>query len=201
MTVSVTIAMVCYPLLFLHYPHNSKVNMERKSPDGRQRYVPCHCDVHAGSLVHYKTRQRCARLSFEIEQRLVHAPRAYTSDESSGHSTDSDLLDRMSYFHVDDEIDSLCLALFVNHVDNKTTEDCVTNNLQTIKTNLGRFLPDHLHAKVPSTFKQLRSMFLPFMMRLIRLPVCPGECRILDDVRPTLNYKCWCNGETNHGWR
>ena len=158
--------------------------------------MPCFCAQHDGAHVHYKTRQRCAR---RVQQGVDLGD---VSIRNSAHSEeDEPMVCRWDHFLLEDEIDALCLELFANHVDSNSTEDSVTSNLMAITKHMGNFLPERLRGRIPSTFKQLRAMFTPYMTRLIRLAVCPGECRILNDVKPTINYKCWCDGNTNVAWR
>ena len=166
----------------------------------RRQYVPCYCPLHNGNPIHYKARQRCEidRSAPSLEDIEDEKSEGAISDDTDDGKT---MINRLGYYQIEDEVDSLCLELFANHVDAKTTEETVTDNLKAIRKNIGKFLPPRLQMKIPTTFKQLRALFDPYMTRIIRLAVCPGECRILHDVKPTENFVCWCDGKANVAWR
>ena len=124
-----------------------------------------------------------------------------TVDDLSDSSEQYNAADHEQSFTIDDDMDRLCFEIFANHVDSKTTEDCVTQHLETIRSTLGKYLPPEKLAKIPKDFYALRAIFKPHMPRLIRIPVCPGECQLLDDVTPTTNYVCECDGHRNVPWR
>ena len=181
------------------------------SESNRRNFVPCDCPRHKGASVHYKTRQRCYT-RIEGCDAPMRVPRERVQNEPEkkcdpmSDSSDSEAYnagDREQHFSLNDDIDRLCFEIFANHVDSKTTEDCVTQHLVTIRATLalGNYLPPEKRARIPRDFHALRAIFTPHMPRLIRIPVCPGECQLLDDVTPTTNYVCECNGVRNIPWR
>ena len=170
-------------------------------------HVPCHCNTHNGDLIHYKQAQRCATASaiasFNELQRLVDSDSVSSeSDVESGPDDGGEIrVTRRTHYVFEDEIDVLCFKLYANHVLDNSSEDSVTTNLQTIFSTFGDYLPRRLRCKLPTTYKQLAGRFTRYLPRLIRLPVCPGDCQILDGTRPSVHYVCWCNGKRNVAWR
>ena len=100
-----------------------------------------------------------------------------------------------------DEADVLCARLFAAKVENNMTEDAVTAVCTAWLTSVGKFLPEHIRNKVPHTAKQLESILQRGFLHIKRIPVCPGECTLLDHVTPCLAYTCYCNGVRNQAWR
>ena len=168
-------------------------------------HVPCHCNIHNGDLIHYKKAQRCATArtiaSFNEQKRLEDLDPVASDVESDPDHGGEICVNRRDNYVFEDEIDVLCFKLYANHVLDNSSEDSVTTNLQTISSTFAHFLPQHLRDKVPQTYKQLAGLFNRYLPRLIRLPVCPGDCQILDETRPSVQYMCWCNGERNVAWR
>ena len=164
----------------------------------RRIYVSCDCPRHKGEMVHYKRHQRClSRMEGDDVKQDLHV-----SDDSSDDLDISDVDDdREQCFKIEDDIDRLCFEIFANHVDSNTTQESVTQHLTTIRATLGAYLPRDKRERIPKNFHSLRTIFEPHMVRLIRLPVCPGECQLLENVTPTVNYTCWCDGKKNTAWR
>ena len=172
-------------------------------PNVRRRKKPCHCKDHKGTLIHYKAFQRCAKrreldaVNNAYNQPLISRQRPAIDPQSPVQMrvTPSD------YYEFNDDMDTLLFQLYANHVHDRSSEESVTHNLITISNNMRSYLPPELHAKIPRTYKQFAAKFDPFLQRLIRLPMCPGDCQCLEGTDPSEHYFCWCNGKANVPWR
>ena len=168
---------------------------------GRNK-VPCHCERHNGEYVHYSTRLRCQQRE-ERASKLAFLDMNMDDSESSSEDDESKQPEGSVEDDVEghSEIDVLCLRLYADFITHNGTQDGVTANLRSWLESVGKYLPDELRESMPTTCKQLIAHFQTKMISLIRLPVCPGGCSILDDVTPSLRFSCWCNGSQNVPWR
>ena len=138
----------------------------------RRNFVPCDCRKHRGASVHYKTRQRCITRTelcsdpMRVVGDVQGEPEKQCDmvDDSSDHAPYNDA-DREQPFTLDDDMDRLCFEIFANHVDSKTTEDCVTQHLVTIRATLGNYLPPEKRAKIPKNFYELRAIYKLILWR------------------------------------
>ena len=94
----------------------------------------------------------------------------------------------------------LCLRVYANMLDFNSTEGAVTAELKTWCQSVGSFIPTKMLESIPQTHKQLLRYFQQKMFRIIRIPVCPADCSLLEDVKPTLAYVCHCDGKANVAW-
>jgi len=91
--------------------------------------------------------------------------------------------------------------LYANKVDHNLTEDAVTAGLLTWKRSWGQYVPPEEVAKLPTNARALLRMFERKQIPIHRIPVCPADCRLLDDVEPDSKYVCDCDGKQNLPWR
>lgn len=176
----------------------------------RTTFLQCHCDVHQGRFVHYKARQRCESSNFQQDylvrahtpanRALVHSDMILESDCESDCSSDN----HDTYEHdtrIMDAVQTLLLRQFATMMDHNMTEAAVTATLQAWMSTLEHWLPLELRAKVPRTCKALVGHFRHSILPIDRIPMCPAECSLLDEVRPSLTYACHCDGKANYPWR
>ena len=100
-----------------------------------------------------------------------------------------------------EEAHNLCLRIYANMLEFNSTQDSVTAELKTWRQSIGKYLPPKILEAIPQTHKQLVSLFRKEMEPIIRIPACPADCSLLEDVTPTLAYTCHCDGKTNVAWR
>ena len=188
------------PAPVVHCHNKIHFFLQRVMPNTRRQYRPCHCDTHKGREIHYKQFQRCtARREAQQMHKMVE-PRV-DNVIIEGAINQAMMVTRKDEYQLKDEVDLLCFKLFANYVEDNSSQESVTNNLTSIISTVGRFLPPEQLVKLPATFAQLRALFAPYLQRLIRIPVCPGDCQLLDETRPSSRYECWCDGSRNIAWR
>ena len=100
-----------------------------------------------------------------------------------------------------DDVELLCLRLYADMLDNNLTEDAVTANLQTWKRTMRSYFPEEVYAAIPNTHAQLLSRFKSKLTNIIRIPACPNDCSLLEDVKPTTRYTCGCTGVDMVAWK
>ena len=156
---------------------------------------PCWCDDHNGALLTYYERQKCAKaqLAPRFTQRITNVQPSRV-DFDHGYSSDNDEEDDIEpdYSRQLDEVEVLCLRLFSNMSDHNSTQDSVTDELQTWTSTLGHHFPIDILGRIPRTYKQLRGLFRHRLMPYLRMPVCPGCCSMLEDVKASVLYQCPC---------
>ena len=169
---------------------------------------PCHCPRHNGQCLTYHTHLACQtrRLLHDCVpnyERSKEAPDDITTSVVQGNINMDILSDEDDHCEIGsgDEADTLSNQLFANMIDHNMTQNAVTAICQSWLCTMGTFIPPEIRANIPQTHRQLVAKFKPKMLRLIRIPVCPGECRLLDDVKPTLAYVCHCSGTGKRAWR
>ena len=128
-----------------------------------------------------------------------HDEMSVSDDEYEPDSDDEVWIGKHAVVHND--VDLLCLRLFSNMVDNNDTHTSVTANLQTWLASMQKYLPQEIADGIPHTSKELVARFSKQYIDLLSIPVCPGECALLDGVTPSLAYECKCNGRRNKPWR
>ena len=159
----------------------------------RKQLKVCWCPKHNGQVVHYKVRQRCHMR--QQQDRMVIDP---ISSQGDDHDMDIDVKS-----HDDElpEVDALCLRLYSDFVQHNSTQASVTANLQSWIVSVGHYLPTEFLENIPRTFKQLMARYDNKFISIYRIPVCPGGCSLLDEVNPSLQFVCDCNGSSNVPWR
>lgn len=100
-----------------------------------------------------------------------------------------------------EEVDHTCLRLYADMLEHNSTQAAVTTSLQTWLQSVGHRLPDKMRDAMPQTYEQLLSRFQKQLAKLIRIPACPGDCSLLEDVIPTTRYVCECDGKENVAWK
>lgn len=164
------------------------------SMDPRPRQ-PCWCDDHDGVLLTYYERQKCAKaqLAPKFTQRITNVESSrldFDYGDSSDNGEDDDI--EPEYSRQLDEVEVLCIRLFGNMSDHNSTQDSVTDELQTWTSTLGHHLPSEILGRIPRTYKQLRGLFRHRLLPFLRMPVCPGCCSMLEDVKASVLYQCPC---------
>lgn len=134
----------------------------------------------------------------------------YAQDPPMDMESDTDV-DMEDEFDIDDiptareqameSINLLHHKMFAAFIEHNMTQGAITAVQQAWLTTVGHHVPEYLRECVASTYKQLQGKFREHMPRIVRLPVCPGECSLLTHVKPSLTFSCHCDGTENKPWR
>ena len=161
-----------------------------------------------GEVVHYKVRLRCEMKLYDSvhPEETPRAPIAHHNDPQemcivSSDSDAEDISETTAESSAMQKVEVLCFRLFASMLDHNITADGVTANLQAWLSSVGGLLPLEVRAEIPRNQKQLVARFNKRMLSIDRLPMCPAECSLLDDIRPSLDYICDCDGKAHRPWR